>query len=168
MRTTIVPAQMTTVEDKVIGNLNVPQLILLTIPVALSGFIFALLPAKMSLNYYKFALILFNFLCFGLLAFRIRGKLIIDWLVIIFRYNLRPKYYVFDKNTTFLRIKEIEPEMITDPAQAIKKLPAKMKPVQAGVASFAQLLAKKEQILKRNVSFVIKDNKKGETYVVVK
>ena len=38
-----------------------------------------------------------------ILAIRIKGKILALWLVTILRYNVRPKYYLFNKNTSALR-----------------------------------------------------------------
>lgn len=40
MRTTIVPAQVTTVEDRIFANLSLPQVILLFIVIFVSGGVF--------------------------------------------------------------------------------------------------------------------------------
>lgn len=171
MRVTIVPAQITTVEDKVFGNLNVPQLILLTIPVALSGAIFALLPARMSLSLYKLPIILLGFLIFSLLALRFRGKILLDWLIVILRYNLRPRYFIYDKNTPYLRTEYQKPEVIQKPAEGVvsnkAKAKVKSKSLNIKVSSIAQLLAKEKSLLKSKASFIFKSNKQGGTYVVV-
>jgi len=99
MRVTVVPAQVTTVEDRIIGNLGFSQILLLIIPVFASAGIFALLPPFMEVAPYKYILISTTILVFGVLAIRIKGKIVASWLITILRFNLRPKYYVFNKNT---------------------------------------------------------------------
>ncbi len=103
MKTTVVPAQVTTVEDKIAGNLNVTQLVLLIGPVFLSGAIFALFPPLMAVTLPKVFLSIFvGILCISL-AIRIKGKLVLHWIAVKARYNLRAKYYVFNKNDAHLR-----------------------------------------------------------------
>lgn len=103
MRTTIIPAQVTTVEDKITGNLSVMQLLLLTLPVFASGILFVALPPFFSYAVYKIVvLVSFVVLC-AALAVRIKGKIILQWLIVLLRFNLRPKYYIFDVNDTYLR-----------------------------------------------------------------
>lgn len=103
MRTTIVPAQVTTVEDKITGNLSVLQLLLLTLPVFASGVLFIALPPFFGYAVYKIViLVCFVVLC-AALAIRIKGKIILQWLILLLRFNLRPKYYIFDVNDTYLR-----------------------------------------------------------------
>lgn len=103
MKVTVVPAQVTTVEDRIIGNLGFPQILLLVIPVFMSAGLFALLPPFMESTAYKYCvMVAAAFIC-CVLAVRIKGKILAAWLVTILRYNLRPKYYLFNKNTAALR-----------------------------------------------------------------
>ena len=52
---------------------------------------------------YKIVVIVcFAVLC-GTLAIRIKGKILLLWVVVILRYNLRPRFYVFNRNNEHLR-----------------------------------------------------------------
>lgn len=103
MKTTVVPAQVTTVEDKIAGNLNFTQLLLLTLPVFLSGAIFAFLPPLMNFSSYKLIICAsLVFVCMTM-AIRIKGRILLQWITVIARYNLRSRYYVFNKNSSYLR-----------------------------------------------------------------
>lgn len=103
MRTTIVPAQITTVEDKIAGNLGISQLLLLITPVFLGSAMFAVLPPFLGSAPYKLVLLVCLAVLCGTLAIRIKGKILLLWIVVVVRYNIRPKYYLFDKNDTHLR-----------------------------------------------------------------
>lgn len=103
MKVTVVPAQVTTVEDRIIGNLGFSQMLLLIVPVFVGGALFALLPPVMESAVYKYITMGFIALVCCILAIRIRGKILAAWLVTILRFNLRPRYYLFNKNTTGLR-----------------------------------------------------------------
>lgn len=103
MKTTVVPAQITTVEDKVAGSLSFTQLILLTIPVFLNGAVFILFPPLFNLTPLKFAIGMTLAFCCFIMAFRIRGKLILQWIIVLARYNNRPTYYIYNKNDLYLR-----------------------------------------------------------------
>ena len=37
------------------------------------------------------------------MAIRIKGKIILQWVMIIARYNARPRFYLYDKNNLYLR-----------------------------------------------------------------
>ena len=117
MKMTVVPAQVTTVEDRIIGNLGFSQILLLIVPVFTAAGIFTLLPPFMGGALYKYVLMGVVALLFGLLSIRIKGKILASWLVTILRYNLRPKYYLYNKNTESLRetypTKKEEPEKAT-------------------------------------------------------
>ena len=112
MKSTVVPAQITTVEDKIAGNLSVTQLMLLIAPVLLTGLMFTILPPMLQLTAYKLVVIaLFGLACITL-AIRIKGELLLHWMVTIAKYNLRPAIHVLDKNDGYLRYIEIP---ITNP-----------------------------------------------------
>jgi len=125
MRTTIVPAQITTVEDKIAGSLGLSQILLLISPIFDGSAIFVILPPFFNYALYKVVLISIGALLCGILAVRIKGKILASWITAILRYNLRPAYYVFNKNSSYARetpaavIEEAEPE-----AQAEAEQPA--------------------------------------------
>ena len=103
MKVTVVPAQVTTVEDRIIGNLGFSQMLLMIIPVFVSAALFALLPPFMGSALYKYLIMgILAFVC-CILAIRIKGRILASWLVTISRYNVRPKYYLFNKNVLTLR-----------------------------------------------------------------
>jgi PrgI family protein len=103
MKTTIVPAQITTVEDKIAGGLSLSQVLLLVAPVFIGAAIFIVLPPSLEVMAYKVTLISVIVVLFCALAIRIKGRILLLWAVIIARYNLRPRYHVFNKNDMHLR-----------------------------------------------------------------
>lgn len=103
MKVTVVPAQVTTVEDRIIGNLGFSQMMLLIVPVFVGTALFATLPPAMGSSLYKYMIMGILALVCCLLAIRIKGKILALWLITILRYNLRPKFYLFNKNTAALR-----------------------------------------------------------------
>ena len=100
MKMTVVPAQVTTVEDRIIGNLGFSQILLLIIPVFASAFIFGLFPPFMGGALYKYIIMASVALLFCILAIRIKGKIVANWIITISRYNIRPRYYLYNKNVT--------------------------------------------------------------------
>lgn len=103
MRSTVVPAQVTTVEDRIMGSLGFSQLALVVLPVFIAAAIFAFLPPFMHGSVYKYVACVIIALLMCSLAIRIKGKIVLFWLITILRYNLRPKFYLFDKNTHAFR-----------------------------------------------------------------
>ena len=103
MRTTVIPAQITTVEDKIAGNLNLTQILILMVPVFWTTIVYMLLFPAMHLAWYKIPLVLVVLILCLILSLRIKGKVLIEWLVVLFHYALRPKYYLFNKNDSYLR-----------------------------------------------------------------
>jgi hypothetical protein len=107
MKSTVVPAQITTVEDKIAGNLSVTQLMLLIAPVMLTGLLFTIAPPTLQLTAYKLVIAsLFGMTCL-LLAVRVKGTLLLHWLITISRYNLRAQIHVLNKNDSYLRYIEV-------------------------------------------------------------
>jgi hypothetical protein len=103
MRNTVIPAQVTTVEDKITGNLNLTQVLLLTTPVLLAMILFTLIPPIMKCTGIKIIFSLFFlFICLAL-AVRVKGRVVLEWLSVFLRFKQRPDYYIFDKNDNYLR-----------------------------------------------------------------
>ncbi len=109
MRSSIVPAQITTVEDKVAGALSFSQLGLLGAPVFLAGVMYALLPPFFAASPYKLAGFFAAAVICGVLAIRVRGQLVLTQAVRFGRYSLRPRFVLYDKNDLYLR-----PEPVPD------------------------------------------------------
>lgn len=107
-KTTIVPAQVTTVEDKVAGSLSLQQLVMLTSPIFLGSVVYVLFPPFFQADPYKIVTITVIFVVFATLAIRIKGKLLIQWISILIRFNQRPRLYVYNKNDDYLRNKHNE------------------------------------------------------------
>lgn len=120
MRSTVVPAQITTVEDRISGSLGMSQILLLTVPIFGGCGLFIVLPPFFNYATYKVAVIAaFAAIC-GLLAIRIKGRILLVWLAVLFRYNLRPRYYVFSKNSTYLR-ETVAAKRAVEHSEEIKK-----------------------------------------------
>lgn len=103
MKISIVPAQVTTIEDRIAGSLSLNQLLLLIIPLFSSCALYFLLPPSMHNATYKLVLIVVLMLAGSIMAIRIRGKILLYWLVILTRYNLRPRYYIYNKQSLAAR-----------------------------------------------------------------
>jgi len=103
MRTTIIPAQITTVEDKIAGSLNMTQILLMITPILVDTLIYVALYPLSKINIFKIILMLIITTTFFILALRIKGKIVLMWLIVLFNYQLRPKYYLFNKNSLYQR-----------------------------------------------------------------
>ncbi len=103
MRTKVIPAQVTTVEDTIAGNLNFTQILLMLVPVFLSTAIYALLPERLHFTPYKIILMASVSVIFILLSLRVKGRLVLQWLTILSTYVARPHIYIFNKNSLFTR-----------------------------------------------------------------
>lgn len=103
MKITVVPAQVTTIEDRIMGNMSLSQLIILLLPVFTGAALFVIFPPVMVSATYKYVLIGMLATTCLIMSIRIKGKIVAFWMVTILRYNLRPQYYLFNKNVTTLR-----------------------------------------------------------------
>lgn len=103
MTSVAVPAQITTVEDKVFAGLTPLQLGLMTTPLCVGFLAYAAMPPSFRMVLYKLVgVILLEII--GLAAsIRIKDQILVKWIVIKMRYNLRPRYYVYNKNDAYLR-----------------------------------------------------------------
>ena len=126
MKITVVPAQVTTVEDRIIGNLGFSQILLLIVPIFIAAGVFVLIPPLMGGAIYKYIIMGIAAGIFCILAVRIKGKIVALWLVTLLKYNSRPKYYIFNKNSTLLREnyqnakEQAEPDVVTTAKPARK------------------------------------------------
>lgn len=116
MKTTTVPAQVTTVEDKIAGNLSLTQMLLLAAPVFIGAASYALFPPNFKYALYKVIILALLMIGFGGMAIRIKGMLLVHWLVILFHYNARPRFFLYDKNDLYLRV--AIPKVVPKPNQA--------------------------------------------------
>ncbi len=120
MRSTVVPAQITTVEDRVAGNLGISQLLLLLVPVFSGALLYIILPPFFAYSTYKVVMLtILSVLCV-VGAIRIKGQILLIWLIAITRYNLRPRYYVYNKNDTHGR--EADATRVDRTAETIKQV----------------------------------------------
>lgn len=158
MRTTTVPAQITTVEDKIIGELNMTQLMLLVTPIFIGAGIFVILPPFFNYAVYKVVVIVCIAAIFAALAIRIKGRVVLHWLLILIRYSARPRYYLYNKNDTHMR--DIpKPEA---PQAAVKKAePKKTHKVALPRLSTAELVQIERLITDPQTNLRFTTDKKG-------
>lgn len=165
MRTTVIPAQITTVEDKIAGSLNLTQIFILMIPIFWSAVVYILFIPFMKLTWYKLPLVLIVLFICLILSMRIKGKIVLSWLMVILRYNLRAKYYLFNKNDPYLRTMDL-PVFEKKPLKLFRKSPAK-KEVKRQNPNFAitDLIQLEKLITDPKYTLSFKSNKKGGLYV---
>lgn len=160
MRATAVPAQVTTVEDRIAGNLGLSQLILLCTPIFVGGLLFAVLPPAMRITPYKLSLIVVLVIMCGSMAIRIKGKIVLFWLAILLRYRLRPRYYVFDKHSTYGR------EQYQSTTSAMKEEVTKTPKRTRKVTSLSlEDITKVQELIENPAANLAFETRKGGLYV---
>lgn len=164
MKTQVIPAQITTVEDRIAGNLNLTQLLLLMFPVLFGAIVYIVLLPAFAFSWYKIPLILLSVIVCVTLAIRVRGKLVLSWLTVILAYNLRAKYYVFDKNDSFLR--KMQLPMFEKKKHALfKKATKDEKQKVLPSLSVSDLLKLEDLVNNPKYNFTLKNSAKGGFYV---
>lgn len=161
MKATVVPAQVTTVEDKVAGNLNFMQLILFALPIFGGSLLYAVLPPSMEAALYKLVIICTIAIVSLMLAIRIKGKIILLWLVILLRYQSRPRYYLFNKNSARYRESYKSTQIVK---------PAAVATSDEGIVHAAKLVLQERTIASQTIDDPLskvrfETNKKGGLYV---
>lgn len=173
MRTTVIPAQITTVEDKIAGSLNLTQIVLLMIPVIWAATLYTVFPPQFQLIWYKLPFFfLISAICL-ILALRIKGKVVLNWLMVVLKYNIRPKYYLFNKNDISLRdiyLPEYEKKpsklsvLFTKLAKSEKNQGIKIPAKSFGIEDLMKL---KDFLHNPNYSLSLKPDNKGGLYVAL-
>jgi hypothetical protein len=165
MKTSVVPAQVTTIEDRIAGRLGLSQLMLLAVPVFGGSALYIILPPNMHSATYKLVVIVSLLLVCSILAIRIKEKILLLWLVVLVRYNLRPRYYVANKNSLAGRnlgesAKDLESEEETTEIEQVNYAPLP----SLSIAEALRVQAVMENPA-TNLSFIA--NKKGGLHVVL-
>jgi len=107
MRISIVPAEMTSVKDKIIGNLEIKQILLLVCPLIFAIFTYLAIPPFNKTNSLKIILfIIFSFIS-SILSINISGELVLEIINNGFKYLIRPKIHLST-------IKNLEDEILED------------------------------------------------------
>jgi hypothetical protein len=164
MKTTTVPAQITTVEDKIAGNLTLQQMALLASPVFVDFALYALMPTMLKLNTYKLILMALITLITDIAAIRFKSRILLIWAITILKYNTRPRYYVFNKNDTYTRS---ETSTLINEEPGVKTITKAKQNIQQTACQLSQEdVFRLEHILANplaNLSFTI--SKKGALHV---
>ena len=168
MRTQVIPAQITTVEDKIAGSLNLTQIMLLIFPAFWATIVYSLFIPRLQLSLYKLPLVIFVLILCLVLSVRIKGRVVINWLVTILRYNLRPKYYVFNKNDSFARTLDL-PDFQSRQKTLSKKTTFKEETRAAtSIVSIGNLVKLEGLFTNPKYSFSFKSGRKGGLDVAFK
>jgi hypothetical protein len=163
MRTTVIPAQITTVEDKIVGSLNITQLMLLMVPVFWTTIVYTLLTPAMHIVWYKIPMVLVVLIVSLGLAIRINGVVVFNWLFVILSYKLRPKLYVFNKNDIYLK----ELDLPIEPKPALKTAKSTQPSTVAGARKInvKDFLLLQRFMKRRKMKLRYRSNAKGGLHV---
>ena len=163
MRSAIVPAQMTTVEDKVMGNLSLSQLLLLSLPIFIGSFVYFVFPPSLGAALYKTILIVVATLVLWAMAIRFKGRILLLWVITIGRYNLRPRHFVNDKNDVYLREPVLPADSDLESENEDTEVEETVMPAPA--LSFAETIFLEKIIADPQANLHFKADRKGELRV---
>lgn len=166
MRSTIIPAQITTVEDKIAGNLNITQVLLLMSPVFFSIALYGVYPPLMNFTWYKAGLIFIVLTLCVLLSIRVKEKLVLEWLIVYIRFTRRPSFYIFDKNDPMGRDMHLPNPNVEPVIEIADSHKGASRPIKSPLSVEDE--ARFEQLLSADkVSIAIKPLKKGGLHVAL-
>jgi hypothetical protein len=97
MKISVVPAQITTVEDRIAGNLNFTQILLLSAPQFITAVVFLVIPPIGHFSIAKLILSLIVTSSSASLAIRIKDKILLDLIKIRLLYFIRPHIFSYEK-----------------------------------------------------------------------
>lgn len=157
MRTTIIPAQITTVEDKIAGSLNFAQILLLMAPILWGTLVYVVFIPAMKLAAYKISLVLIVTALSLVLALRVKDKIVADWIGVLLRYKLRPKFYIFNKNDLTERVVDLPYE----PTLHHKKAVVKASKKQTKELSIKELIKFEQAMASKNLAVSFRYGRKG-------
>ena len=120
----------------------------------------------MKLAWYKLPMVLVVLVLCLILALRIKGKIVASWILVLMRYNLRPKYYLFNKNDTYLR--DIYLPELKSKHLDIKKAEMKTEvKVSANSFGIKELIGLRKFINNPDYTLSLKPDKRGGLYVAL-
>lgn len=167
MKTRVIPAQITTVEDKIAGSLSLTQILLLMTPVFWTAMVYALFMPQLKFAMYKVPIIGVVLLISLFLAIRIKEKLILNWLMVLVTYNMRPKYYVFNKNEKYLRAMDMPSFTKQKNIKHKKSLALNQNEAQSKTVSLRELIKLDGILTNPKYTFSLKSTKKGGLNVAI-
>ena len=125
-------------------------------PILWTAIVYILLMPSMKLTSLKLVLIIISTTISGILALRIKDKIVAEWLGVLLKYRLRPKYWLYNKNDITNRIVDIPdiPDIVLVPRKSSRKVINKQK-TEINIADLVRF----EQLIdsgKVAVSYLIK------------
>ena len=94
-----VPAEITSLENKVFGNLSLKQLIFFTAPALAIIFSFTILPTVLKYDLYKLVIAIVTGIPMAIMGIRVDKILIVERLALIVSYHIRPHRFISNKNS---------------------------------------------------------------------
>lgn len=130
MKTAIVPAQVTTIEDRIAGNFTIAQFLIFMLGLGVATLLYLVMAPKYQFNPSKTVAIVTALVLVLPLAIRVQGKIVADWLIILTRFTSRPHRYIFTKNDPAARsvpvaepkAKTVSPKIVVTTKTATEKL----------------------------------------------
>lgn len=163
MKTSLIPAEITSVEDKIVGSLSYRQIVILSLPLFMSMVIYILLPPFVNFSQYKYILLILVSVLISSLAIRIEQKILLDWIRLFINYRNRPRIYVFKKEIP----NKIQKVDVTDNINQTDLLNNFAKRIKTASYFNTRLIAK-HNYKELNSDLIYKVGRRGDLNVFVK
>jgi hypothetical protein len=166
MKSIIIPAQVTTVEDKIIGNIGMLQLTLIFAPMMLGGLLYAGLTPRLHFAIYKIFIMIVLETIGAISAIRVKDHILLIWATYIASYLLRPRLYLY---TTPAAPQDDKTVIGTETSSSIARSHAVAagRPAQQPFAVITpeERIAVSEYLSNSDIEILFKTTKQGGSYV---
>jgi hypothetical protein len=167
MKRSVVPAQITTVEDKVIGNLSPYQVALMVLPLLFGIVLFTVFPRHFHFSAYKIIIMATLEVIGAVLSIRVHDMMLVQWLIIRLRYNVRPRFFVFDKNSDYLRDHSYTQEKPADEGAEDTTAAPKTRITKLPHVALSEVVRLEELMASPHAKMRFQAGKKGRLNVVI-
>ena len=101
MRISIVPAEMTSIQDKIIGDLNMNQVILLSTPLIFTILVYLFIPPFSKLSLLKMIVCSISIISLAILSIKIDGKILLEHIENEIENNIITPPEILDREKIF-------------------------------------------------------------------
>ncbi len=156
MRVSVIPAQITNVEDKITSSLSITQIIILILALLISFFIYLVIPPFLKFSLLKLIPSIILSGSISVLAIRRRDQnLVLNYLILYLSFLLRPRIYVLTPSSKYNHNPELN----------ITKMSSKK--VRSEIIPSSRQTDHLSELVKDSDKYVFKFNKKGKLYVQI-
>lgn len=155
MKISLIPAQVTSVEDKITASLSLSQIIILICALINALVFYIILPPFLKFNLIKIIFIVLMNLFIAALSLRVGENILVDYLILRIKFYLRPRRYVFYR-------KALNEDINSEINQESTLI---LRPKVKNIATFGRTIH--DLNLPKDKKLIFKVNKNGRLYVQI-